>query len=200
MDRLEAKVLQGTLDLLDRKAHLEILDLQVAQDRLDSRDNQVPSVKVEFQVQVELPAPWEQLASKDHLDRLAHREVQEVWGNLASKDLQGQPELQVHLVSRGPLDRLDHRALPAKGVSQVMPDLQEILAPLDQLALLGPMVYQVHLDRLVREVQLAPAEVREVLDRLVHLDHRAPEDPMVNRASRDRLVLWALLDTLDNKD
>lgn len=34
----------------------------------------------------------------------------------------------------------------------------------------------------------------------VHLDHWAPEAPMVNLANQDRSVLWEPLDTLDRKD
>ena len=197
---LEAKVLKGTPDLWGLKAHLDFLDLQVARDRLDRLDNRVLLVKVELRVQVVLPGPLEQLVSLDLLDNLVHLEAQEVLVNLASKDLQGHQEHQVRLGSRDPPDRLDHRDLPAKGVSQVILDLQEILEPLDLWVFLVPMVCQVLLDQLVRGGLLVLVELREVLDLLVHQDHRAPEAPMVNRASQDRSVLLEVLDTLDNKD
>lgn len=197
---LEAKVLKGTPDLWGHKAHLDFLDLQVARDRLDRLDNQVLLVKVELRVQVVLPGPLEQLVSLDLLDNLVHLEAQEVLVNLASKDLQGHQEHQVRLGSRDPPDRLDHRDLPAKGVSQVILDLQEILEPLDLWVFLVPMVCQVLLDQLVRGGLPVLVELREVLDLLVHQDHRAPEAPMVNRASQDRSVLLEVLDTLDNKD
>lgn len=196
----EAKVFQETPDLLGRKAHLDFLDRQAALDRRDNLDLRDLLVKVESLVRVVLRAPWVLRVSPDLRDRLVRLVVQEVRAHLARKDLQGHPDQQVQLGSRDPSDRLDPRDLPAQGVSQVMPDHQETLAPLDHWVLLVTMAYRVLLDQLVRGALLVPVELREALDLLVHPDHRAPEAPMVSQANRDRSVLWELLDTLDNKD